>query len=233
MNTPSPAPSAPKTWSVQIASAAAHLSGDLLLPATAQGIVVFSHGSGSSRQSPRNRFVAEQLREVGLGTLLFDLLTPDEDRSPGGRFDIDLLTARLADAVRFVREHRLTRELPLGLFGASTGAAGALRVAAAFRESVAAVVSRGGRPDLAGRQALRGVRAATLLVVGGLDTTVIDLNRAAAKDMTHCECELSIVPGATHLFEEPGTLEAMTRLAQQWFAKHLLTPRPQGESNEA
>ena len=193
----------------------------LELPAAPRGVVAFSHGSGSGRKSPRNRFVAGELREAGLGTLLLDLLTPDEDLDREKRFDIALLTARLADAVRFLAGHQATRALPIGLFGASTGAASALRVAAAMRERIGAVVSRGGRPDLTGATALARVKAPTLLIVGGDDAGVIELNEQARDALVNCTRELVLVPGATHLFEEPGTLEQVARLAADWFVRHL------------
>jgi len=207
--------------SVSISAGAVALEGTLESPATARGIVVFSHGSGSGRNSPRNRYVAGELRKAGIGTLLLDLLTPEEDREYDRRFDIALLTGRLADAVRFVRGEARTRGLPVGLFGASTGAASALRVAAAMPQEVRAVVSRGGRPDLAGHPALRAVRAPVLLIVGARDAGVIELNEAARSELTACESELTLVPGATHLFEEPGTLESVAALAAAWFARHL------------
>lgn len=198
------------------------LEGMLELPATAAaGVVVFSHGSGSGRHSPRNQHVAAQLRRKGIATLLLDLLTPAEDRSREARFDIDLLTGRLAHAVRHVRSHPDTAGLRVGLFGASTGAASALRVAAALPGEIGAVVSRGGRPDLAGESELARVRAPTLLIVGGQDTQVIELNEAAREHLTHCPSQLLIVPGATHLFEEPGTLDTVARHAADWFRQNL------------
>jgi pimeloyl-ACP methyl ester carboxylesterase len=196
------------------------LEGVLELPETPAGVVVFSHGSGSGRHSPRNRYVAQELRSAGLGTLLLDLLTPEEDTDYEMRFDIDLLTERLGDAVRFVRQHAPTQSLAVGLFGASTGAASALRVAAAAPDLVQAVVSRGGRPDLTGDQALSRVKAPTLLIVGGRDHGVIELNQATHR-LLHCEKEIAIVSGATHLFEEPGTLEEVAHLARDWFLRHL------------
>jgi pimeloyl-ACP methyl ester carboxylesterase len=198
------------------------LEGALELPARAGGVVVFSHGSGSGRHSPRNRLVAAELRKAGLATLLLDLLTAEEEREQDLRFDIPLLTERLGAALLFLRERPDTRALPAGLFGASTGAASALRVAAAMPEAVGAVVSRGGRPDLAGRAALGRVRAPTLLIVGGDDSGVIELNEQARDALTACERELVLVPGATHLFEEPGTLEEVARLAAGWFGRHLI-----------
>jgi putative phosphoribosyl transferase len=214
---------------VSIPSGKVHLQGELLLPSRPAGVVVFSHGSGSGRRSPRNRYVAGELRGAGFGTLLLDLLTVDEDLDAEARFDIALLTERLSDAVRFAGTQAATRKLPIGLFGASTGAASALRVAAALPESVATVVSRGGRPDLAGHSALSKVKAPTLLIVGAEDHGVIELNEGAL-DLMGCEREMVLVPGATHLFEEPGTLEEVARLAAEWFAKWMpasaaLTPR--------
>jgi pimeloyl-ACP methyl ester carboxylesterase len=194
------------------------LPGRLTLPESAIGLVLFAHGSGSSRFSPRNTFVASVLHEAWIGTLLFDLLTPQEETGRANVFDIRLLADRLAAAVRFVTEHEQTRHLSLGLFGASTGAAAAL-VAAAEEPRVAAVVSRGGRPDLAGA-ALERVLAPTLLIVGSADTEVLLLNRRALAALP-CEKRLAIVPGATHLFEEPGTLEETARLAAEWCARHL------------
>jgi pimeloyl-ACP methyl ester carboxylesterase len=206
---------------VSIPAGSVVLEGALALPAGPRGMVVFSHGSGSGRFSPRNQFVAAELHKLALGTLLLDLLTETEDRDYQRRFDIDLLTQRLGDAVRFVRSHAATKTLPVSLFGASTGAASALQVAAAMPKDVSAVVSRGGRPDLAGARALGQVRAPTLLIVGGLDFGVIELNESARDALVHSERELVIVPGATHLFEEPGTLDEVARLAAQWFIRHL------------
>ena len=193
---------------------------DLIVPQRAAGVVLFAHGSGSSRHSPRNKYVANQLREARLGTLLIDLLTPEEDETYRTRFDIGLLTQRLADAARSLAREPQTKDLPVGLFGASTGAAAALEVAAALPEAIRAVVSRGGRPDLASRAALHKVKAPTLLIVGGDDAGVIELNEQAYAELG-CEKRLEIVPGATHLFEEPGTLEEVARLAAQWFTRHL------------
>ena len=197
------------------------LEGVLELPEQPTGIVVFSHGSGSGRHSPRNQCVASQLRAASLGTLLLDLLTPSEERQYEKRFDIHLLTERLGHAVGYVRAHAATKELMVGLFGASTGAASALRVAAGMPDAVRAVVSRGGRPDLAGKGVLAAVRAATLLIVGAEDAGVIELNRAASHELTRCIHELILVPRATHLFEEPGTLEEVARLASDWFVRRL------------
>ena len=206
---------------VQITADAVYLEGDLAIPENAQGIVLFAHGSGSSRLSPRNNYVAGILREAGLATLLFDLLTAREDRNYATRFDIPLLTQRLLEATRWLQDREEIAALPVGYFGASTGAAAALRAAADLGRGIAAVVSRGGRPDLAGAEALDRVTAPTLLIVGGLDDVVIDLNRDAYAAM-RCERSLEIVPGATHLFEEPGTLEQAAHLAAHWFGKFLV-----------
>jgi putative phosphoribosyl transferase len=212
----------PEEQSVQIAANGAQLHGDLALPADATGVVLFAHGSGSSRHSPRNRRVARGLQEGRFATLLIDLLTEAEEQIDDVtrhlRFDIGLLAGRLAGALAWLAERPETRDLPLGLFGASTGAAAALLTAADHPERVSAVVSRGGRPDLAG-DALAVVRAPTLLIVGGLDWRVIELNEQAKRSMS-AEVRLEIVPGATHLFEEPGTLERVTEAARDWFAGH-------------
>lgn len=215
---------------VSIPAGAMRLDGMLEVAAGSTGVVVFSHGSGSGRSSPRNRFVAAELRGSGLGTLLLDLLTPEEDQDYESRFDIDLLTDRLGHAVRFVQTHAASRGIPVGLFGASTGAASALQVAAAMPDAIGAVVSRGGRPDLAGRQALARVRAPTLLIVGGHDYGVIELNEAARDSLEHCERKLEIITGATHLFEERGALEAVARLAADWFVRFLRVPDRNGDS---
>jgi pimeloyl-ACP methyl ester carboxylesterase len=211
------------TKSVEIGLADAVLHGDLTLPDEAAGLVIFAHGSGSSRHSPRNRFVAGVINRAGFGTLLMDLLTEEEERvdemTRELRFDIDLLGRRVARVVEWAGEREKLAGLPVGLFGSSTGAAAALVAAAALPGDVHAVVSRGGRPDLAG-SALPGVECATLLIVGGLDEVVIGLNEDARVYM-RCPTELVIVPGATHLFEEPGTLEEVARLAAEWFARHL------------
>jgi len=195
------------------------LEGALAVPAETQGVVVFAHGSGSSRHSPRNTFVAQVLQTAGLGTLLLDLLTREEDATYETRFDIDLLTRRLVAATRWLREQPRTRSLGLGYFGASTGAAAALQAAAALGSVIGAVVSRGGRPDLA-RSALDRVQAPTLLIVGGEDHVVIDLNQQAYARLQG-EKQLVIIPGAGHLFEEPGTLQEVARLASQWFVRYL------------
>jgi putative phosphoribosyl transferase len=196
------------------------IEGMLEIPEHAAGLVLFAHGSGSSRHSPRNNYVAGVLRQAGVGTLLMDLLTPAEDRDYSRRFDIALLTQRLLDAARWVVSQEALHDLPLGFFGASTGAAAAIEAAAILGADARALVSRGGRPDLASQEALGTVQAPTLLLVGGLDNGVIELNQLAY-DRLHCEKELVIVPGATHLFEEPGTLEEVARQAAEWFARHL------------
>ena len=199
------------------------LEGELALPESPLGLVLFAHGSGSSRHSPRNGYVAHALQEGRLGTLLMDLLTPAEDqidsRTAELRFNIELLAERVIAAVDWARSHPALQGLKVGLFGASTGAAAALVAAAGRPAQVIAVVSRGGRPDLAGT-ALPQVRAATLLIVGGGDPTVLELNREALRELRG-EKELKIVPGATHLFEEPGALEEVSRLAQEWFQRYL------------
>jgi putative phosphoribosyl transferase len=199
------------------------LPGRLRVPAAAAGLVLFAHGSGSSRHSPRNRFVADVLGQAGLGTLLFDLLTPAEESDRRNVFDIDLLAGRLLDAMRWLREQAATAHLRIGLFGASTGAGAALWAAADPEADVAAVVSRGGRPDLAAAR-LSMVDAPTLLIVGGHDQDVLLLNRAAASRL-RCEHQVAVVPGATHLFEEPGTLQTAAELARDWFSDHMKPPR--------
>lgn len=198
--------------------AAVH-EGVLAVPAGARGLVLFAHGSGSGRLSPRNNYVAGMLRESGIATLLFDLLTEEEDRIYENRFDIELLTQRLLRATEWTRHQTATRDLALGYFGASTGAAAALKAAAALGAAVSAVVSRGGRPDLA-LDDLPRVSAPTLLIVGGHDNVVIELNRAAYHELQGKK-ELMIVPGATHLFEEPGTLEQVAAAAAKWFVQHM------------
>jgi dienelactone hydrolase len=209
---------------VQIPTGDVRLEGDLGVPAEAQGLVLFAHGSGSSRHSPRNRYVAQVLREVGLATLLIDLLTAEEEavdiHTAHLRFNIDLLAERLVAATDWVAHEPKADRLAIGYFGASTGAAAALVAAAQRPEIVQAVVSRGGRPDLAGN-ALPEVRAPTLLIVGGDDLPVIALNRQAMAKLGADKQQLVIVPGATHLFEEPGTLEQVARLAAEWFTKYL------------
>jgi dienelactone hydrolase len=199
------------------------LAGDLVVPRNAAGIVIFAHGSGSGRFSSRNRFVARALNAGGFATLLLDLLTEHEDRldqeTAQLRFDIPLLSRRVMGTVDWSRSDARTKELRIGLFGASTGAAAALVAAAARQGAIGAVVSRGGRPDLAGSM-LEGVQAPTLLIVGGADTVVIELNRLAMERL-HCTRKIAIIPGATHLFEEPGALEQVCSLASGWFEKHL------------
>jgi len=198
------------------------LAGTLSVPADTQGLVIFAHGTGSGRHSPRNRAVAAELNGAALSTLLLDLLTSDEEardrRTAGFRFDIGLLTERLRAAIDWAARQPETAPLPIGLFGASTGGAAAL-AAAAMSPAVRAVVLRGGRPDLAG-EALAGVRAPTLMIVGGEDRVVLELNREACAAMT-AECRLDVIAGATHLFEEPGALERVSRLAGDWFTRHL------------
>jgi pimeloyl-ACP methyl ester carboxylesterase len=199
------------------------LGGELKLPSDAEGLIIFAHGSGSSRHSPRNQFVARTLREAKLGTLLFDLLTAEEEEAEAYtrhlRFNIPFLADRLVEATRWALDVATTRDISVGYFGSSTGAAAALVAAAELRGSIQAVVSRGGRPDLAG-DALGRVTAATLLIVGGDDTPVIPLNEEAYAQM-HCERALRIVPDAGHLFEEPGTLEIVAKMASEWFADHM------------
>lgn len=196
------------------------LPGDLTLPAQARGLIVFVHGSGSSRHSRRNRYVAGTLAQRGFATLLFDLLTEPEDQNQDNRFDIALLTQRLLDATAWAHQQRGLAELPLGYFGASTGAAAALNAAALPDAAVSAVVSRGGRPDLA-LDSLPRVQAPTLLIVGGADDVVIDLNRMAYERLPAPK-QLAIVAGATHLFEESGTLEEVADLAGDWFERHCV-----------
>ena len=208
---------------VRVPAGPVELEGNLGVPEGARGIVLFAHGSGSGRMSPRNRYVARALREANFATLLVDLLTPDEEEQDlvtrRLRFDIGLLSGRLAGATDWLSENPDTRNLRVGYFGASTGAGAALVAAAGRPGAVGAVVSRGGRPDLAG-EALPRVKAPTLLIVGGEDEPVISMNREAMEQMG-AERVLEIVPGASHLFEEPGKLEEVTRLAAEWFARHL------------
>src|SRR5579864_5482536 len=199
------------------------LQGDLSVPESARGVVAFAHGSGSGRQSPRNRYVAQVLQEAGLATLLMDLLTADEEafdaQTAALRFDIQLLAGRLIESTWWLVDQQQTADLPIGYFGASTGAAAALVSAAELPALVSAIVSRGSRPDLAG-EALRQVVAPTLLIVGSNDRTVLELNRRALSKLPG-ETALEIVPGAAHLFEEPGALESVAYLAQQWFRRYL------------
>lgn len=205
---------------VVIPAGAVRLDGTLSLPDKPRGVVAFAHGSGSSRHSTRNRYVAEVLQKEGVATLLFDLLTAREDQVYETRFDIGLLTERLLAATDWLKGAAETRALKIGYFGASTGAAAALRAAATLGSEIAAVVSRGGRPDLAGARELAQVVSPTLLIVGGWDDVVIDLNRQAS-DLMNCENDMVIVPGATHLFEEPGTLEQAARHAANWFVRRF------------
>src|SRR5438132_9725857 len=208
---------------VQIQAGQAALSGNLHIPDGAAALVLFAHGSGSSRHSPRNQFVARTLNNAGLATLLFDLLTPEEEsidaRTAELRFNIGLLAERLVHATKWAKQQEQTRDLRIGYFGSSTGGGAALVAAAQLPDDVDAVVSRGGRPDLAG-QALPKVKAPTLLIVGGQDDIVIELNEQA-RDQMGCEVKLEIIPGATHLFEEPGALEQVAKLASDWFVDHL------------
>jgi putative phosphoribosyl transferase len=215
--------------SLRIPAAGVTLDADMVVPQPARGLVLFAHGSGSSRHSSRNRHVAGELQAAGLATVLADLLTPEEEqadvRTGALRFDIDLLSGRVTALTDWLVEQERLADLGIGLFGASTGAAAALVAAAARPASVQAVVSRGGRPDLAGGR-LRQVRQPTLLIVGGRDRTVLELNREAMEELGG-ETRLEIVPGASHLFEEPGALDEVARLARDWFVRHL-RPVPRG-----
>ncbi|MCW2956753.1 MAG: phosphoribosyltransferase [Thermoleophilia bacterium] len=217
------------TEPVQVPIEGGHLEGDLVVPGATNGLVVFAHGSGSSRHSPRNRAVARILNSHGLATLLCDLLTEPEGRADAAsaqlRFDIDLLADRVGEIIAWTRQERRLRSLRLGVFGASTGAAAALVAATRDAESVGVVVSRGGRPDLAGAFALALVQAPTLLIVGSRDTQVLKLNQRAAESM-RCTHEIAVIPGAGHLFEERGTLDQAAELAASWFTKHLGPPAP-------
>jgi dienelactone hydrolase len=208
---------------VQIQAGRAALSGNLSIPDGATALVLFVHGSGSSRHSPRNQFVARSLNKAGLATLLFDLLTPEEEaidlRTREHRFNIGLLAERLVHATKWAKQQEQTADLPIGYFGSSTGGGAALVAAAEVPQDVGAVVSRGGRPDLAG-DALPKVQTPTLFIVGGNDDVVIELNEQA-RDRMRCEVKLEIVPGATHLFEEAGALEKVAQLAGDWFVNHL------------
>jgi len=221
MNQPTQIPLARE---VRIACGDAWLYGDLVLPADFFGLVLFAHGSGSGRHSARNRQVAQRLQQAGVGTLLFDLLTAQEEQvdmhTREHRFDISLLTRRMQDATLWVLAQEDLQQVPIGYFGASTGSAAALIAAARLGKRISAVVSRGGRPDLAGPVALAAVTAPTLLIVGGDDHAVIELNEQAFEHL-HCDRRLAIVPGATHLFEERGALEQVADLAASWFGTHL------------
>lgn len=213
-----------RTRDVKIPSGDLLLEGELSVPEGARGIVLFAHGSGSSRFSPRNQFVARVLRERRIATLLFDLLTRDEEafdlKTAALRFDTGLLAKRLVDATRWLDRLDEVRELSIGYFGASTGGGAALVAAAQLGSEIKAVVSRGGRPDLAGEEALRRVISPTLLIVGERDPVVLQLNEEAFR-LLRCEKELVVIPGATHLFEEPGALEEVARLAAEWFERHM------------
>lgn len=212
-----------QTQDVIVNAGDVNLEGNLTIPDSAKALVVFVHGSGSSRFSPRNQYVARTLNQAGLATLLFDLLTEDENQidqlTRELRFNIEMLSERTIAAIDWIAEQSELRGLPIGLFGASTGAAAALNAASERPKQVATVVSRGGRPDLA-LQNIAKVKAPTLLLVGGLDFQVIEMNRTAANAM-NTECKIAIIEGATHLFEEPGTLEQVAQIAQQWIIKHL------------
>lgn len=208
---------------LQIPTGRAVLTGNLTIPENVRALVLFAHGSGSSRHSPRNQFVARTLNRAGLGTLLFDLLTPEEEaidvHTREHRFNIGLLAERLVHATKWARHQEQTRDLRIGYFGSSTGGAAALVAAAELSQDVGAIVSRGGRPDLAGA-ALPRVEAPTLLIVGGNDDIVIELNEMA-RDQMRCKVKLEIIPGATHLFEEPGAIEQVAKLASDWFSLYL------------
>ncbi len=213
----------PRDEEVVVAVGDSLVAGQFTVPDRPRAVVVFAHGSGSSRHSPRNRFVAARLNAAGFATLLFDLLTPAEERNRGNVFDIELLARRLIGVTTWLATQQDVASLPVGYFGASTGAGAALRAAADPRVTVAAVVSRGGRPDLAGRWLTR-VHAPTLLIVGGRDEMVLGLNRQA-KSLMPAPCRIAVVPGATHTFDEPGTLERVADLACEWFTTHLATTR--------
>ncbi len=208
---------------IRLSAGRATLDGNLTIVDQAAALVLFAHGSGSSRHSPRNQFVARTLNGTGLATLLFDLLTPEEElvdtRTAELRFDIDLLAERLVHATTWAKQQQQTRDFRIGYFGSSTGGGAALVAAAQLPDDVDAVVSRGGRPDLAGA-ALPKVQAPTLLIVGGQDDIVIELNERA-RDQMRCKVKLEIIPGATHLFEEPGALEQVAKLASDWFINHI------------
>ena len=218
------APALASNSEVRLPSGGAWLYGDLALPPSFDGLVLFAHGSGSGRHSARNRQVAQALHKRGIATLLFDLLTVQEEQvdlqTREHRFDIPLLTRRMQDATEWAADHPRLQHARIGYFGASTGSAAALIAAARLGQRIAAVVSRGGRPDLAGPVALAAVTAPTLLIVGGADAAVLEMNRAALATM-QCEKQLAVVPGAGHLFEEHGALEQVAALAGDWFAAHL------------
>jgi putative phosphoribosyl transferase len=209
-----------KREEINIPVSSVTLKGELVLPENAIGIVVFSHGSGSSRFSPRNKMVAELMQQHGIGTLLFDLLTEEEDRVYENRFNIDLLVSRLIEATEWLMQYKVTKSVPVAYFGASTGAASALRAAAYFGKNIKAVVSRGGRPDLA-INALPMVTAPTLLIVGQMDVPVIKMNKLAFDQLNSIK-EMKIIPGATHLFEEPGKLMEVADMAIDWYKEYLV-----------
>jgi putative phosphoribosyl transferase len=225
---------APVTREVHIPSGDAWLYGDLVLPPCLFGVVLFVHGSGSGRHSARNRQVAQKLQQAGMATLLFDLLTAQEEQvdlhTREHRFDISLLTRRIQDATTWAMAQPDLRHIPISYFGASTGSSAAIIAAARLGKRIGAVVSRGGRPDLAGSVALAAVTAPTLLIVGGADHGVIELNEQALLQLT-CDKKLAIVPGATHLFEERGTLEQVAELAASWFSTHLARKQPTGHAS--
>jgi alpha-beta hydrolase superfamily lysophospholipase len=208
-----------EVYEVTIPIGEIYLEGELFIPENAIGLVIFSHGSGSSRFSPRNNMVANVLHEKGIGTLLFDLLTTGEDSIYANRFDINLLSQRLIETTKWIKKQVDVENLDIAYFGASTGAASALNAAAEMKKSIKAVVSRGGRPDLS-MDYLPKVKAAVLLIVGGNDDQVIDMNKIAY-DQLECEKELKIIPGASHLFEEDGKLEEVARMSAEWFEKHF------------
>jgi pimeloyl-ACP methyl ester carboxylesterase len=210
-----------KTVEIEIPLLTIHLKGDLVIPDNAIGIVIFAHGSGSSRFSPRNKLVAELMQEHGIGTLLFDLLTEEEDQNYENRFNIDLLVSRLIEATEWLTQYKVSKGLPIAYFGSSTGAASALRAAAFFGKNIKAVVSRGGRPDLA-LSVLHLVTAPTLLIVGQLDVSVIKINKLAFDQLDSIK-EMKIIPGASHLFEEPGKLIEIAELAIQWYKQYITT----------
>ncbi|MDD5140370.1 MAG: alpha/beta hydrolase [Verrucomicrobiales bacterium] len=216
-----------KSWNVQIPAQKVMLPGDLRMPEQAEGLVLFAHGSGSSRHSPRNQAVARSLRKRGIGTLLFDLLTADEEAEDAVtghlRFDIGLLTQRLVAATHWMGNHPLGRRFNLGYFGASTGGAAALVAAASLGLQIKAVVARGSRTDLVGDK-LKFVHSPTLLIVGECDTSVLELNRQSYA-LLKCEKEMAVIPDATHLFEEPGALDEVAKLAADWFCRHLAPPK--------
>jgi len=208
-----------KKLEIDIPLTSVNLKGDLVIPEDARGIVIFSHGSGSSRFSPRNKLVAELFHQNHIGTLLFDLLTEEEDQVYVNRFNIDLLVSRLIEVTEWMKEQPEVKELPIAYFGASTGAASALRAAAYFGKEIKAVVSRGGRPDMA-IEALPMVKSPTLLIVGGIDVPIIGMNKRAYDELTSVK-EMKIVPGATHLFEEPGKLAEVAEMAIVWYRTYL------------